>query len=84
MNDAAKALTMPDLDMPEVPIVVAQWLVARGETVRPGDRVIEVLAGDVTIDLPAPAGGMLTRKHVAADDPIAVGQTLATIEPNGA
>lgn len=83
MNDRRHTLAMPDLDMPEVPIVVAQWLVARGESVRRGDRLIEILAGDVTVDLPAPVGGVLSRKHVAADASITVGQTLATIEPVG-
>ena len=83
MKPQRRTLVVPELDMPEVPIVVSQWLVACGEPIRAGDRVIEILAGDVTVDLPAPVDGIISQKQVAVDDPITVGQVLAIIEETG-
>jgi pyruvate/2-oxoglutarate dehydrogenase complex dihydrolipoamide acyltransferase (E2) component len=73
-------LHLPDLGISNVPLVASLWLVARGSEVTEGDRVLEVLAGDVTVDLAAPASGRLTAKLVGDDDPIVVGQALAIIE----
>jgi pyruvate/2-oxoglutarate dehydrogenase complex dihydrolipoamide acyltransferase (E2) component len=73
-------LRLPELGLSHVPLVASLWLVARGSQVTEGDRVLEVLAGDVTVDLAAPASGRLTAKLVDDDDPITVGQALAIIE----
>ena len=56
------------------------WLVKEGARVAEGDPVVEVLAGSVTVDLPAPADGILVEKLVADGEPLAVGQRLAVIE----
>ena len=73
-------LIMPDLGIDEVPIVVSLWLVELGSRVAEGEHVLEVLAGPVTVDLPAPAAGELIETLVAEDDVLAVGQRLAVIE----
>ncbi|HEV3340220.1 MAG TPA: biotin/lipoyl-containing protein [Pirellulales bacterium] len=73
-------LRLPELGLSQVPLVASLWLVPRGSEVTEGDRVLEVLAGDVTVDLAAPASGRLTAKLVEDDDPIVVGQALAIIE----
>jgi pyruvate/2-oxoglutarate dehydrogenase complex dihydrolipoamide acyltransferase (E2) component len=73
-------LRLPDLGLSHVPLVASLWLVARGNEVTEGDRVLEVLAGDVTVDLAAPASGRLTAKLVEDDEPIVVGQALAIIQ----
>jgi pyruvate/2-oxoglutarate dehydrogenase complex dihydrolipoamide acyltransferase (E2) component len=79
-------LRLPDLGLRDIPIVVSLWLVRCGSEVSEGDRVLEVLAGDVTVDLAAPANGRLSEKLVDDDEPIVVGQPLAIIEsrPEGA
>jgi pyruvate/2-oxoglutarate dehydrogenase complex dihydrolipoamide acyltransferase (E2) component len=71
-------LVLPDLGLPHV--TVSSWLVARGQTVAAGDRVVEVLSDGVTVDLPAPAAGVLIKQFVSEDDPVVVGQELGEIE----
>ena len=73
-------LTLPDLDMEDQPIVLGLWLVKQGTQVAAGEPVVEVTAGPVTIDLPAPADGILTQKLVAEGESLTVGQRLAVIE----
>lgn len=72
-------LILPDLGIDKVPIVVSLWLVERGSRVAEGDQVLEVLAGPATVDLPAPADGVLVEMLVEEDDTLSVGQRLAVI-----
>jgi len=73
-------LVLPDLGLGEQEIVVSLWLVRAGSEVSLGDRLIEVLADGVTVDLPAPASGVVVEMLVAEEEPIRVGQTLGIIE----
>lgn len=77
MRQRVSELVLPDLGLGDVPIVASLWLVKRGARVRQGESVLEVLAGDVTVDLPAPVSGVLSRRLVAEDDALHTGQTLA-------
>ncbi len=72
-------IVAPDLDLGRTPVVVSAWLVARGATVVEGDRVVELLAGDVTVDVSAPASGVLIERRVAEDEPAPPGQVLGMI-----
>lgn len=72
-------LVLPDLGLGDRPIVISCWLVDAGSQVTEGDRLVEVLADGVTVDLPAPASGVLVDIAVAEDDRIEVGQQLARI-----
>jgi pyruvate/2-oxoglutarate dehydrogenase complex dihydrolipoamide acyltransferase (E2) component len=74
-------LTLPDLDLPGVAITASAWHAKQGQRVVEGDRLIEVAAGDVTVDLSAPASGILAEQCVKIDEPLAVGQLLARIQP---
>jgi 2-oxoglutarate dehydrogenase E2 component (dihydrolipoamide succinyltransferase) len=73
-------LVLPDLGMGDRPIMLSLWLVPAGSEVTEGDRVVEVLADGVTVDLPAPASGTLVDIAAGEDDRIEVGQLLARIE----
>jgi pyruvate/2-oxoglutarate dehydrogenase complex dihydrolipoamide acyltransferase (E2) component len=75
-----RELILPDLGLDDQPIALSLWLVKEGARVAEGEPVVEVMAGPVTVDLPAPADGVLTRKLVAEGEPLAVGQRLAAIE----
>ncbi len=77
---ARHVLTMPELGMADVPVLLSLWLVDAGSKVTEGDRLLEVVAGDVTVDLPAPASGTLVELLAAEDDVLLVGQPLAVIE----
>ena len=71
---------LPELDMGPVPIVASLWLVEEGAEVSEGDRLLEVSAGSVTVDLSAPTTGTLTEALVAEDDCLEAGQLIGVIE----
>jgi len=73
-------LKLPDLGLGDLPIKLSVWLVERGAQVKEGEPVVEVLAGEAVVDLPAPASGVLIKRFVAEDQPVAVGQRLGLIE----
>lgn len=81
MSAARVELRLPDFDLGQTVITACSWHAAVGQRVVAGDRLLEVLAGDVTIDLPAPASGLLVKRSVAVDEVLSVGQILAVIEP---
>jgi pyruvate/2-oxoglutarate dehydrogenase complex dihydrolipoamide acyltransferase (E2) component len=72
-------LVLPELGLGDRPIVLSMWLVKQGGVVVQGDPVVEVMAEGVTVDLPAPADGVLVEKLVADGEPLSVGQRLAVI-----
>jgi 2-oxoglutarate dehydrogenase E2 component (dihydrolipoamide succinyltransferase) len=74
-------LHLQDLDLPNVPITVSSWHARVGQRVVEGDRLIEVTAGDVTVDLSSPASGILAEQCVKIDETLTVGQLLARIQP---
>ena len=61
----------------DVPLAVALWLVPEGADVIEGDRVVQLVAGGVTIDLEAPVTGRLAACLVDEDEPVATGTVLA-------
>jgi 2-oxoglutarate dehydrogenase E2 component (dihydrolipoamide succinyltransferase) len=76
-------LLLPELGMGAVPLLVGQWLVEAGREVTEGDRLLEIVAGSATVDLPAPASGVLREMLVGEDDRLTVGQVLGVIESRG-
>jgi pyruvate/2-oxoglutarate dehydrogenase complex dihydrolipoamide acyltransferase (E2) component len=74
-------LILPDFDLPGATPTVSAWHAKRGQRVSEGDRLIEISAGDVIVDLSAPASGVLAQQCVRIDDQLTVGQLLARIEP---
>jgi len=79
--NVAIELVLPELDLPGVAVVVSAWHGKVGEKVVEGDRLVEVTAGDVTVDLAAPASGVLAERCVRMDERLTVGQILARIRP---
>jgi len=73
-------LRLPDLGLDDQPLSLSGWLVSSGARVEAGEPMAEILAGPATIDLPAPAAGVLVRRMVDVDAPLSVGQALAVIE----
>jgi pyruvate/2-oxoglutarate dehydrogenase complex dihydrolipoamide acyltransferase (E2) component len=73
-------LVVPDLSL-AAPLRVSLWLVPQGSLVLAGDRVVELLAGAVTIDLEAPVAGRLVRQLVDDDEAVSPGSVIAEILP---
>jgi pyruvate/2-oxoglutarate dehydrogenase complex dihydrolipoamide acyltransferase (E2) component len=80
MADPRVPLVLPDLGLSDYPITTSMWLVERGRRVAAGERLLEVLAGCATIDLPSPADGVLVEQLVGEDEPVRTGQVLGMIE----
>ena len=70
---------MPDLDLRRSRPRVSLWLVDVGAAVLCGDGILEISADGVTIDLPAPADGVLHAIFVGEDDELTPGQRLGQI-----
>jgi pyruvate/2-oxoglutarate dehydrogenase complex dihydrolipoamide acyltransferase (E2) component len=73
-------LVVPDLGLGDVPLMLSLWLVPAGATVREGDRVAELAAGGVTIDLEAPVSGRLVVQRADEDDRVEAGAVIAEFE----
>jgi len=73
-------LFLPDLGLGDQPIAAGLWLVAEGRRVSAGEPVLEIVAGSVVVDLPAPVDGLLVETLVDEDMALQPGQRLAVIE----
>ena len=73
-------LVVPEFGLGSTPVLVSLWLVPTGAAVLAGDRVVELVAGGVTIDLEAPVSGRLVVQLVDEDEPVAAGTTVAEFE----
>lgn len=80
MSDRRHALILPELGLAGVTITASAWLSEVGTRVYEGDRLLEISAGEVVIDLPSPATGILVEQLVGEDDELRVGQTLGLVE----
>lgn len=75
-----EAVVLPDLGTsPDEPIVVSHWFASRGEEVWEGDRLVEVLVGPATFDVPVPRTGRLGRIVGREDDRVAPGDVLGFV-----
>lgn len=59
---------------------IAQWLKAEGDTVTAGEPLLVIETPKVTIDIDAPASGVLKQIVAQVDDLAAVGATLGVID----
>lgn len=72
-------ILVPDLELPGLAIILSAWLASVGDRIVEGDRVAEILAGPVTVDLESPATGILAEQLCAVDDVLAVGQSIGVV-----
>ncbi len=78
------AIQMPEMGESVTEGTVLEWHVAEGERVAEGDTVVEVSTDKVDAEVPAPAGGTITRLLVKPDDVVKVGQALAEMAAGAA
>ena len=75
----AKDVIMPALGMAQETGVLLQWLKAEGEQVSQGEPLMEIETDKATIEVEAPASGILADVSARPGDEIPVGQTIALI-----
>jgi pyruvate/2-oxoglutarate dehydrogenase complex dihydrolipoamide acyltransferase (E2) component len=74
-------LLMPDLDLPpQQAITVSCWLIPLGRPVCAGDRLLELSAGEVLVDLAAPATGKLIQRSVTEGQVVKANQLLGMLQ----
>jgi len=75
----ATDVIMPALGMAQEKGVLLKWLKAQGEAVRKGEPLMEVETDKATVEIEAPASGVLANVTAAEGEEIPVGQTIAVI-----
>ena len=79
----ATNVILPALGMAQETGKVVRWLKAEGEQVTKGDPLAEIETDKATVELEAPATGVLANVTAAGDEDIPVGQVIAMIVAPG-
>src|SRR4051794_28182526 len=75
----AVEIRVPQLGESVVEATVARWLKQVGQTVSPGDAVVELETEKVNIEVPAEAGGVLASITHREGDTVRIGDVLGTL-----
>lgn len=75
----AKDVIMPALGMAQETGTLIQWLKKSGEAVTKGEPLMEIETDKATVEIEAPASGILSNITAQAGDVIPVGQRIALI-----
>ena len=59
---------------------IVQWLVEQGATVEEHQPVVEVMTDKATVEIPAPAGGVITAIKAAAGDVVPIGTVIFDLQ----
>lgn len=73
----AAPIILPELGA--APVWLSAWFADLGDAVYEGDRLVEVLIGGATFDVPAPATGRLAEKRALPREPLQPGQVLGLL-----
>ncbi len=79
----ATNVIMPALELAQETGKLLRWIKAPGDTVRKGEPIAEVETDKVTIELEAPAAGVLRDVTAREGDVVPVGHTIAVIAAVG-
>jgi pyruvate/2-oxoglutarate dehydrogenase complex dihydrolipoamide acyltransferase (E2) component len=74
-------ITLPDLGAGMESVRVSTWLVDVGETVDPGERLVDVLIPGVSFSVASPSAGRLIKIERTTDCRVQQGEVLAWLEP---
>jgi pyruvate dehydrogenase E2 component (dihydrolipoamide acetyltransferase) len=70
---------MPALELAQETGKVLRWMKAPGDSVRKGEPIVEIETDKVTVEIEAPASGILSGVTAREGDVVPVGQTIALI-----
>src|SRR3954447_10383459 len=76
-------ITMPPMGESVTEGTILEWLKQVGDEVEADEGIVEVSTDKVDAEVPAPAGGILTKILVEPDETVPVGTVLGEISPNG-
>ncbi len=71
---------LPELGEGVYEAEMTRWLVKTGETVKPGQALLEVLTDKATMEVPAPFAGTITELTVQPGDKLEIGQVVLSYD----
>src|SRR5512140_2192071 len=74
------AIKVPPLGESIVEATVSRWLKKDGDAVAAGDTLVELETDKITVEVPALAAGVLTKRAVKEGDVVKVDELLGEIE----
>src|SRR5881409_3356373 len=82
--DVAYEFRLPDLGEGLTEGEIARWLVQEGQEIAEDDPLVEIATDKTTVEIPSPAGGVVSKILVAEGDVVPVGTVLVVIgSPTG-
>jgi pyruvate dehydrogenase E2 component (dihydrolipoamide acetyltransferase) len=75
---------LPDLGEGLTEGEIARWLVREGQEIAEDDPLVEIATDKTTVEIPSPAGGVVSQILVAEGDVVPVGTVLVVIGKDGA
>ncbi len=77
-------VTIPEDQLEGTESVLTQWFVQVGERAEIHEPLLELTTDKVTVEIAAPASGILAEQLKGRDDAVAPGDLVARIDPSGA
>jgi pyruvate dehydrogenase E2 component (dihydrolipoyllysine-residue acetyltransferase) len=74
---------LPDLGEGLTEGEIARWLVAEGDEIKEDDPLVEIATDKTTVEIPSPAGGVVSRILVGEGDVVPVGTVIVVIGADG-
>ncbi len=78
------AIKVPPLGESIVEATVSRWLKKEGDSVAPGDTLVELETDKITVEVPSMSAGVLTKRAHAEGDVVKVDDLLAEIDESKA
>lgn len=78
-----KEILLPELAESVVEGEILKWLVEEGDTIALEQPLCEVMTDKVTVELPSPAAGVLSKRMAQEGDVVAVHAVIALIDEGG-
>src|SRR5262249_6192262 len=75
---------LPELGEGVYEAEMSRWLVKEGDTVKPGQGLLEVLTDKATMEVPVPFAGTIDSLKVGEGDKLKIGQVIVSYTPKGA
>jgi pyruvate dehydrogenase E2 component (dihydrolipoamide acetyltransferase) len=75
---------LPDLGEGLTEGEIARWLVAEGDEIKEDDPLVEIATDKTTVEIPSPAGGVVSKLLVGEGDVVPVGTVIVVIGGDGA
>ena len=79
----AVEIVVPVLGESVTEATIARWIKRSGDAVKADEPIVELETDKVTVEVPAPASGVLGELKVAEGDNVEVGALLASIDESG-